>query len=489
MALPQKITKDKETRTKAHHKRSITKSSEKEQGGTRNEISLNLEEVEQVHSTTNVASTSVSVNRTDPYQEQHDPENQENNPSFSDEEESHFNRILGENLTPTASNEDQDLMGLKRKYNLLVDQNEFLRSEIESSNKRNRKTETLKEEEQKHHRCLQVLNRCPLLNNKFDGNDNIESWLRNYEHFASLNNKVMEVLTMKEKVTFIKTLLTEKVQTLIDRDQTLTTVEKLVAKLRVTYANQVDWNRKLHSISQLSCETVTAFLERIRMTLNKSDDLNAPMNKTQLDNRTLQLFWYRARPEIEESLTLLNPKSVEEALHHALVIEEKLNKENRSIDKKPKNDILNNVAEAVEPYKNDIHNRFKQMNEKFMEIKATTEKTIKNDLVPLKEELNQIKELVAQANLHARRPSTFRNNNDNHFNRYNSNRQRDYRNNVRFTPYHVKAPDRRTCYICNKPGHTYMYCRSATDQQKTDINTRLNSYRALPRSEEGTHAH
>jgi len=40
-----------------------------------------------------------------------------------------------------------------------------------------------------------------------------------------LNNKLMEVLTMKEKVAFIKTLLTEKVQTLIDRDKTLTTLK------------------------------------------------------------------------------------------------------------------------------------------------------------------------------------------------------------------------------------------------------------------------
>ena len=38
------------------------------------------------------------------------------------------------------------------------------------------------------------------------------------------------------------------------------------------------------------------------------------MNKIQLDDRTLKIFWYKSKPEIERSLTLLCPPTIEKAL-------------------------------------------------------------------------------------------------------------------------------------------------------------------------------
>ena len=49
------------------------------------------------------------------------------------------------------------------------------------------------------------------------------------------------------------------------------------------------------------------------------------MNKKQLDDRTLKIFWYKSKPEIEKSLTLLCPSTLEKALAHALVVEENHN--------------------------------------------------------------------------------------------------------------------------------------------------------------------
>ena len=96
----------------------------------------------------------------------------------------------------------------------------------------------------------------------------------------------------------------------------------------------MDWKRKLHNITQGKDENVTEFLARIRLILNKTDNIEASMNKCQLDERTLQIFWYKSRVEIEKSLTLKNPRSVEEAMQHALVVEEQFQGE--QVKKKPK---------------------------------------------------------------------------------------------------------------------------------------------------------
>ena len=193
------------------------------------------------------------------------------------------------------------------------------------------------------------------------------------------------------------------------------------------------------------------------MTLNKADNLEAPMNKVQLDKRTLQIFWYNSKPEIEDSLTLLNPKTVEDALHHALVVEEKLERKVPPAKKqKLEPEIIN---ELIEPYKNDLNNRFKQINERINDLKI-----VKEDMTVIKEAVQQIQQDKGDQG----------------------------KRNVRFSPYST-----RTCYICQRAGHTYMYCRNATQEQKTamttqknsQFNTRLDSQRALPSSTEGTRAH
>ena len=153
-----------------------------------------------------------------------------------------------------------------------------------------------RERRKEHQAHIQVLNRCSII--KFDGGDNIEPWLRNLDHFMKLNRDVVENITEQEAVTFVKTLLTEKVQSLLDRDQTLITVTDLINKLRTTYQDKVDYKRKLHNIAQNTNESASDFLARIRLILNKTDNVEAPMTKAQLDDRTLQIFWYKSTQDI-----------------------------------------------------------------------------------------------------------------------------------------------------------------------------------------------
>ena len=46
--------------------------------------------------------------------------------------------------------------------------------------------------------------------------------------------------------------------------------------------------------------------------------------------------------------------------------------------------------------------------------------------------------------------------------------------------------NKRVCFNCNRTGHTYMYCRAASEAQKNQISQRLNSNRDSPRSDERT---
>ena len=270
------------------------------------------------------------------------------------------------------------ITGHKRKIQDL--ELEQQNNELEQK-KKDKELEKIKNE--RHRRNIQVITKCQIV--KFDGGDNIEPWLRNLELFTNLNKDVMSELEEIEKVTFVKMYLTERVQMVIDRDQSLTTLTKIISKLRTTYANQVDWNRRLYNLVQEDNETVTEFLARIRIILNKTDDANAPMNKIQLDDRTLKIFWYKSKAEIEKSLTLLCPETIEKAFAHALVVEENLNKVEEPHKKKVKFDTLNlvqtdnrlekaEIENNKEPYKNDIGNRFKQLNEKVMELKSSNEK-------------------------------------------------------------------------------------------------------------------
>lgn len=58
------------------------------------------------------------------------------------------------------------------------------------------------------------------------------------------------------------------------------------------------------------------------MLVNKTDDFDEPMTKKQMDRKILATFWYNCKTEIGEQLTLLQPKSLEEAVKHTLITEE-----------------------------------------------------------------------------------------------------------------------------------------------------------------------
>ena len=315
---------------------------------------------------------------------------------------------------------------------------------------------------------------------------------------------------MVEKVTVVKVYLTEKVQMVIDRDQTLTTLEKLVSKLRTTYANQVDWNRKLYNITQEEKETVTEFLARIRVVLNKTDDNEAPMNKKQLDDRTLKIFWYKSKPEIEKSLTLLCPSTIEKAFAHVLVVEENTEQSKETSEpprKKVKFEVLNTVQEdnkkldgySKEPYNNDIGNRFKQLNEKVMEMKAANEKSMTEIQDKIVERINNMSEhLIPPNNQFAvnhrqfTRPNNYFRGGNQHTGR-NTNHYQS-RNNPGYTPYGNRqdnnrySADTQKCHNCGKGGHSYKNCWSSNNQQKNEVSTRLNPNGALKSSVEGTAA-
>ena len=132
---------------------------------------------------------------------------------------------FGENINESTRNREK----LEQELEHARAEIDRLRRQVPRSRPENNRMD-----DDRHCRNLQVLNRCHLLNAKFDGGENIEPWLRNYDLFASLNGRVFRDMTEKEKVTFLKTLLTERVQMLIDRDQTLVTVDLLIAKLRST---------------------------------------------------------------------------------------------------------------------------------------------------------------------------------------------------------------------------------------------------------------
>ncbi len=348
----------------------------------------------------------------------------------------------------------------------------------------------LRERRREHQAQIQVLNKCNIT--KFEGGDNIEPWLRNLDHFMKLNQDVIDNISEQEKVTFIKTLLTEKVQSLLDRDQSLNSVTRLVEKLRTTYCDKVDYKRKLHNIAQESNETATDFLARIRFILNKTDNLDAPMNKAQLDDRTLQIFWYKSLPDIERSLTLRNPVTIEDALQHSLVVEDQRPKhqscEHPHKKQKVKFDdqseeILTHMNEKQpqEPYKNDINTRFKQINEKLNNAAQKNLESInvmKDEIITsLKSEiLTSIKETGSQYHNNNRNPQRYRE--PQYKRQFNpqTTRRSPY-------PYHKPQFNRSnnntsaTCHYCKIPGHLFKQCRRATEQQKQELQEHLNSQR------------
>ena len=309
-----------------------------------------------------------------------------------------------------------------------------------------------------------------------------------------------------EKVTFIKTLLTEKVQMVIDRDQTLTTVESMRDKLKSTYSTQIDWHRKLINAQQESNESVTEFLARIRVMVNKTDNNRTQMSKDEMDFKTLNIFWYKSKPEIEAQLTLLHPVSIEKAFAHALVVEENINKRKAEQDiennkkklRTPQiahiNETENNEeSDLKEPYKNDYKNSLKQINER---ISAINKKIETNEKLVKQQEKQQIenkleKEPVAgeptvryltqsitdalRANLNfmASNTNTHRNNRNFSQRPGKPNYRQNYANNK-----HEQRDTRSqfTCYICKKTGHGYLQCYNATDEEKSNkLANSLNS--------------
>jgi hypothetical protein len=341
-----------------------------------------------------------------------------------------------------------------------------------------------RERRKEHQAHIQVLNRCGIT--KFDGGDNIEPWLRNLDHFMKLNRDVVENITEQEAVTFVKTLLTEKVQSLLDRDQTLITVTDLINKLRMTYQDKVDYKRKLHNIAQNTNESASDFLARIRLILNKTDNVESPMTKAQLDDRTLQIFWYKSTQDIERSLTLKNPSTIEEALQHALVVEDQRSVENPTKKQKTvkfdnnklSDDTLTAITQSPvdEPYKNDFGNRFKQMNEKLNNVAQKNTESItgvKADLVTIKNEiLTSLKDITNQYKNPTKpydRPHPY------HNSRPYSRQPHSNQFQVNDTKY--RGNHLRICHLCGQSGHLFRQCRRSSDQQIRELADHLNSNR------------
>ena len=119
-----------------------------------------------------------------------------------------------------------------------------------------------KEEQALARKDIDTLNHCKI--KLFNGEDNIDAWWRKVDGFMSINIHVFSRINESQKVGFIKSLLTEDVHMLIDRDQNLRTLEEIKSKLLQTYASQDDWPRKLFFARQEERESVKDFLKRVR---------------------------------------------------------------------------------------------------------------------------------------------------------------------------------------------------------------------------------
>lgn len=215
-----------------------------------------------------------------------------------------------------------------------------------------------------------------------DGED-IDDWWCNIEIFFELNRIALECLDEQTKITFVKSLLSQKLKVIATKEGALTSIEALKETLKQPYAKSINWKSRSLELKQDETESVQDFVHRVEVTLNRANRM--PEDKRAKDQEVLQYLWYRSKPEIRERLDLARPKSLKRALEHAMAAEESIVEGRRPI-KQMKVDTINinsgesKIEEEIfkEPHKNDINNRFKKMNNQINALKEQLNKS-KND--------------------------------------------------------------------------------------------------------------
>jgi hypothetical protein len=263
---------------------------------------------------------------------------------------------------------------------------------------------------------------------------------------------------------------------ILDAAGPLTTIVAADFTLRKVFAVPVNWSAKLWETVQLTNETVSQFYARLRLIVIKSMSSNVHLNIASIDELCLFHFRRNTRPEISQRLSWVMPSTIDAALSIAANVEQE-ESEVASKGKPKKIAKIDSLClvETDESKKqdSDYHNRFKQLNDKMTSLTSTvnsmkqsapqaTSPLDDHNLQSLVTSLRDLKDTMTRTPNSSRAPNS----------------------NERDQNYRHRGSSSFKCHHCQKPGHSYNYCYSASEDQKAAIREKftLNHHRATSSS-------
>ena len=321
---------------------------------------------------------------------------------------------------------------------------------------------------------------------KFDGTEDYSIW----EADMMVYFEQFKEVSVEEKFKILKASITGSARLILQSTPYLTTSTGIFNALRCIYDVTTDWMAKAAECIQLPNENVSLFATRLRVLVIKAMTLSGftTITSDQIDNLCLTFFKKNVRPEIAKRLISVLPKNMGSALTFACSYE--IDVEDEEPTKKQlkltKPETISELDSEEKDFKNTIKNSFKQVHEKLAFLsKSIPQKPQPSDVTGIR--TNNTLDLVNQEamtvpNLNALIDSRLQdsftryhfnrfNNPDAKTNTYNTGYKQGDINNDTFRPYPRNS---YSCFHCHKPGHSYIYCRSATDSDKQRITTKLS---------------
>jgi hypothetical protein len=231
-------------------------------------------------------------------------------------------------------------------------------------------------------------------------------------------------------------------------------LEQIDEFLRSTFTTPVHWHVELAQTKQQVGESVKGFVARLKLTVFKGrQNQTRTIEQEASDFKTY--FFMNTLPDLQARLRFSMPATSGTAIDIAVQWEQEL-KQSPKTAPKSKAEHLNGIDE---PYKNDIDNRFKQLNVRVNNISKKKNEAGDEDAVNAASDGNRRYD-------HKERHVSF-----------------DLPP-PKVEPAAATAPIpaakkqfkfQGTCYFCKKPGHRYTECHKASVSDIQKLNLRYGS--------------